>query len=475
MDNIGKPPLCILTGHCFVNEVQTITQLFFPGEKFVSTLEENAAPASKGYTVVSSLVCDGSDATVFFDGSKIGKHFYASAELGDKRVVMLALYHALQSAVGAFAPWGSLTGIRPSKLVREWMGEGVGREGIVRRLMDPYCVDESKARLAVEVAEAEAGLADRIFRHSKKAIGLYVSVPFCPSRCLYCSFNTSHKLPDRDFMELYVKAVVGELRRRLETADDVSSVYIGGGTPTVLPDDLLDALLFSVADTLGTDRREFTVEAGRPDTITESNLSIMKKHGVSRISINPQTLNEATLELIGRKHTIRDFYDAFALAREVGIPDINVDLIAGLPGETIRDMDVAMEAMARLAPKNITVHTLAVKRASILNEHRGRYALPNPKTVWEMLEAAQKSCTMLGLKPYYLYRQKNMAGLFENIGYSEPGRECLYNVGMMGEMQTVIAIGAGAVTKHVVGDRITREFNAKDAMVYLEREVCSNG
>ena len=260
------------------------------------------------------------------------------------------------------------------------------------------------------------------------------------------------------------------MHRKTEGVKSFSSVYLGGGTPTVLPDDLLEELLLAIISTTGADIREITVEAGRPDTITHTNLSVLKKYGVHRVSINPQTLNQSTLGVIGRDHTVYDFFEAFTMAREAGIPIINVDLIAGLPGESAIDMENAMDIMERLSPENITVHTLALKRASGLIEKKDSYTIPSPQVVWEMLEIARTSCAHMNLNPYYLYRQKNMAGHFENIGYSKSGTECLYNVGMMGELQSIIAVGAGAITKQVSKGKIAREQNPKNPSIYIERQ-----
>jgi len=426
----------IITNHKYIDEVQTIAQIFFPHARFCYGDEV------ADYTITSDI------------NDKSEYPFY----LSEKRQVMLDLFHKLQKEIGAFTPWGALTGVRPTKMVREWLAKG--HTNVEEILKTVFCVQEDRARLALEVAHAENRAAARIH-----GIGLYISIPFCPSRCVYCSFNTAHKPWSMEMQTRYVEALINEIPK-----EKFTSIYIGGGTPTALENHLLEKLL----DALPKIQGEFTVEAGRPDTITYENLLIMKKHGVNRISINPQTINDRTLEIIGRKHTTKDFFRAYELAREVGFASINTDIIAGLPGETPKDMTHTMETLAKLQPENITIHTLAIKRASKLNEHRvdrvlSKYKIPDAKTIETQLKITYKACNSMGFSAYYLYRQKNMTALFENTGFSLPGRECLYNVGMMSEVQTIVGIGAGAVSKYIDGTKITRTFNPKDAEIYIER------
>ena len=427
----------IIANHKYIDEIQTIAQIFFPHARFCYGDEV------ADYTVVSNI------------DEKTEYPFY----LSEKRLVMLELFHKLQSEIGAFTPWGALTGVRPTKMVREWIAEGF--TDIENTLQKVFCVQEDRAKLAIDVAHAENRVAKRI-----SGTGLYISIPFCPSRCVYCSFNTAHKPWNIEMQTRYVNALISELPK-----EEISSIYIGGGTPTALADHLLEQLL----DVLPAIQGEFTVEAGRPDTVTRSNLSIMRKYGANRISINPQTFNDRTLEIIGRKHTTQDFSRAYELTREEGFTCINTDIIAGLPGETPRDMEHTMEILAGLKPENITIHTLAIKRASKLNEHRveqalSKYEIPDAKTIESQLKIAHEGCISMGLSPYYLYRQKNMAALFENTGYSLPGKECLYNIGMMSEAQTVLGVGAGAVSKYIEGTKITRAFNPKDPEIYIQRQ-----
>ena len=465
---------CILLNHNFTNEVQTVTQLFFPGDSF-QFLPAVPADYPPGYVVQTEMTENAAIAHVIKDGKTIAKHSLPldslPIHLSPRRVLMLAIYHALQGAIGAYTPWGALTGIRPSKMVREWFALGWTDDKIIATLADPFCCKREKAQLALIVAKAERDLTKRIYQ-TRNPVGIYISIPFCPTRCVYCSFNVDHNYASKDIYREYVTTIVHECKAQAERlrkiGGAVSSIYIGGGTPTVLPENLLELLLDSVGPILGP-TEEYTVEAGRPDTLTKNKLDILRRYGVNRIAVNPQTLNDKTLSIIGRKHTAADFFRAFHLARDAGFTCINTDIIAGLPGETPDDIRRTMEGITELSPENITVHTLAVKRASRLNESRGEYALPTARITEEMLTTANAACQNAGLHPYYLYRQKNMVGMFENVGYSKPGHECLYNVGMMAETQTVLGIGAGAVSKFVENGKITREFNVKNPEIYIQR------
>jgi len=376
-------------------------------------------------------------------------------------------------------------------MVRTWLAEGKTDAQILRDLEDVICLRGDKARLALDVAHTENRLTKKIFKSTGTPLGIYIGVPFCPSRCAYCSFNLAAKPPRREDLARYVAVLVreireiaqGELKEAQRLGRRIASLYIGGGTPTVLPDDLLATLLDAVGTHLapGADC-EYTVEAGRPDTLTQDNLRMMRTHGVGRIAVNPQTLNDRTLQAIGRNHTAADFFRAFALARDAGFDSINADLIAALPSESEDDLRRNVEAILPLQPENLTIHTLSIKRASRL---RGQFE-DIPST--DKTNAAQCGNTFntttpvdigtvhpllcaADYAPYYLYRQKNTIGLAENIGYSLPGHECLYNIGMMSEVHTVLGIGAGAVTKYVEGDKINRKFNEKNPDVYVQRRM----
>jgi len=469
--------ICILINHNFVNEVQTVTQLFFPGGSF-EFVHETPDEYPAGCIVKTEITESAAIAHVIQDGNTSAEYALSlealPIHLSPRRVLMLALYHALQQIVGVYTPWGALTGIRPSKMVREWLDESWSNEKIIETMQNPFCCTVEKASLALDVAKAERNITSQIYSETANPIGIYVSVPFCPTRCVYCSFNVNHNFASKDIYSQYVATAIQECKaqaqRLQQLGGTVSSIYVGGGTPTVLPENLLEQLLDAIGTNFDT-RVEYSVEAGRPDTLTKSKLATLRHYGVNRIAVNPQTLNDSTLSTIGRKHTAADFFNAFSITREAGFTCINTDVIVGLPGETTGDVRRTMEGIAALSPENITVHTLAVKRASHLNEARAEYALPNANITEEMLAIANATCTNAGLFPYYLYRQKNMVGMFENVGYSKPGNECLYNVGMMAETQTILGIGAGAVSKFIENGKITREFNVKNPEIYVQRNI----
>ena len=429
----------------FRHEMQVITQVFFAHAKYVFC----------GEIPVKGLAVRGTSsvAEVYEDGALLAS-VAVGAETDVKRGVMLALFYALEEVTGKAPPWGALTGVRPSKQVRLWLEDGESEDTIAKRLGGVYHLREDKIRLAVEVARAEG----RMILAQKPGVGVYVGIPFCPSRCLYCSFVTFQKT-GKDVHGRYLAALAREYERA-----DANAVYIGGGTPTAFSAPDFERLLNLVGIFPGV---EYTVEAGRPDSITKEKLELMKAYGVTRIAINPQTLNDSTLERIGRAHTARDFFKAYELARQAGFDNINVDIIAGLPGEGASEMERTMDGLKSLAPAHITVHTLAVKRASLLNELRSEYEISGE--IDKMLTIADETCRGLGLSPYYMYRQKNQAGGFENVGYARAGCECAYNIAMMAETGTVLGFGAGAVTKTLTGSLITRKFNPKEVETYIER------
>ena len=473
---------CVLIGHDYSHEVQVIAQVFFENPRFVFCKE---IPA-EGVAVAGCLqdeICIGE---LYQDGKKISSCTLKVQEEGLKRTLMLVIFYALKEATGKPTPWGALTGVRPAKQVRLWLDEGLSETKIHSRLSKIYKLRDDKIELALTVAKAEQRLISKI-----KLNSLYIAVPFCPSRCLYCSFVAAQKAKP-DAHKRYLAALAEECKTLAENSDslkNVRTIYVGGGTPTTFSANELERLLeiaapFSrgsakqkrIENDVPTEHPaeqpvEYTVEAGRPDSITADKLQILKNFGVNRIAINPQTLNNDTLNRIGRAHTAADFYKAYEMAQRAGFTNINVDVIAGLPGETPEDMRRTMENIKKLAPAHITVHTLAVKRASRLIEHREDYKEAKFEHIDDMLDIAREICENLGQKPYYMYRQKNMAGLFENVGYSLYGYECLYNVAMMAEVQTVIGVGAGAVTKIVEGDLIKREFNPKDVELYIQRQI----
>lgn len=376
-----------------------------------------------------------------------------------------SLYRAAVQLLGAPPAWGMLSGVRPAKLVRARLEKGESGEDARRFLEETYFVSPEKAALCLEAGriafETERSLAPR-------DVLAYVHIPFCPSRCAYCSFVSMSAGDYARYGEGYLAALSRELDAfaalREEKDLRVRALYIGGGTPAILDARTLSALC-SRLRALAPDA-EFTVEAGRPDAITEEKLDAMRKAGVGRICVNPQTVHDRTLALIGRRHNAQDFFRAFDLARKAGFSAINVDLIAGLPDETPEDFAESLDAVRDLRPENITVHTLAVKRSSFLHEQAFRPA--DPAALQAMLDGASEKLGAQGYAPYYIYRQKNMGGSFENIGFSLPGKACFYNICMMEEIGDVLAFGAGASTKLTRG-KLIRRVNPKYPREYIER------
>ncbi len=369
------------------------------------------------------------------------------------------------------APWGNLVGIRPVKRVVNMLENGLNEGEIRTVLKEEYAVSDKKINLALDIAKTEIDVIRRI---PDKTVSLYIDIPFCPSRCVYCSFASMPVSEMKDFVEPYLNALFLELDAIHKIITDLGlqivSVYIGGGTPTSILSLELDNLLYKITQTFDLSGcLEFTIEAGRPDTITESKLEVMKKYGVDRISINPQTMNDKTLKVIGRKHSVKQIYEAFELAQNYNFKCINMDVIAGLPQETISDFQYTVDAVTELNPENITVHTMSIKRAAKLNHDRDFASLPESTDVDMMIDYAHEKLSQHGFSPYYLYRQKNILGNLENTGFFRDDTQGIYNICMMEEIRTVVSAGVGAVTKLVRGDLIERIFNVKDVREYLNR------
>lgn len=382
------------------------------------------------------------------------------------------LYRMLCDYTKRTLPWGNLTGIRPTKIPMKLLEEGKSREEIYRYMKDTYFASDEKIELATDIAERENAILKKI--DYDNGYSLYIGIPFCPTTCLYCSFTSFPIVKWEKRMDLYKEALFKEMEYVAEQMKDrpLSTIYFGGGTPTSLNPQDLDEILTKVEELFPVEQAvEFTVESGRPDSITREKLQVLRNHGISRISINPQTMKQATLDLIGRRHTVEDVKEKFLLARELGFDNINMDLIVGLPEETIDDVRQTMEEIKALRPDSVTVHSLAIKRAARLNIYKERYGNLKIVNTQEMIDLTAQYAEEMGLKPYYLYRQKNMAGNFENVGYAVPGKECLYNILIMEEKQTIAACGAGTTTKvyFPAENRIERAENVKEVEQYIDR------
>ena len=374
-----------------------------------------------------------------------------------KRYAKLSLYKALSKLTGKELPWGALTGIRPTKLAYQQLEKsGDFREFFI----DTMKVSREKTLLTEEVLKSQEG----IYKKDDDNTDLFVFIPFCPSRCKYCSFISADINGARKHVDEYIDALVDEINHGKRFIKKLRSIYIGGGTPVALSDEQLEKVLCAIDDISG--GVEYTVEAGRPDAITESNLAILKKHGVNRICINPQTFSDKTLSLLGRNHTQADVLEKFSLAKDDF--SINMDLIAGLTGETFEDFKYSLDKAIELSPDNITVHTLCIKKGSYLAESADRLS---GEIVSDMVDYARSRLKENGYSPYYLYRQKYMAGNLENVGYTKPTKACVYNVNVMEEISSTVACGANAISKRVFngGERIEREASPKDVQTYLNK------
>ena len=381
------------------------------------------------------------------------------------------LYRTLSEITGKTLPWGNLTGIRPTKLAYGMLDEGKSDEEIRSFYRQKHYVSEEKAKLSIDIAKRERELLKDV--HYEGGYSLYIGIPFCPTTCLYCSFTSYPIAAYRKRVEDYIDCVVKEMEyvSKRYAHKILDSVYIGGGTPTTLEAEQLDRLIGRLKELFDFSTvKEFTVEAGRADSITRDKLEVLYRHGVSRISVNPQTMKQETLDIIGRKATVEQVLEAYKLAREVGFDNINMDLILGLPGETEADVQNTIDKVVELNPDSLTVHSLAIKRASKLSQwiqENGISALNNTD---KTMEIAAEGAKKLNMEPYYLYRQKNMSGNFENVGYAREGKLGLYNILIMEEKQTIVACGAGTITKRVYPDgRIERCDNVKDVGLYIEK------
>lgn len=383
-------------------------------------------------------------------------------------------------AVRSIPVWGTMTGVRPTKIPMNLLLAGEPLEKVSRSMEEEYCCSTQKSQLCLEIAEREADLlkkADYLSGYS-----LYVGIPFCPSTCLYCSFPS---YPVEQFGKLipdYLEALKKEIRScgKMQQGKKLTSVYIGGGTPTALSAQQLHDMLQCLYESFPVrDAVEMTVEAGRPDSITREKLMVLREFGVERISVNPQTMQEKTLQKIGRHHTVRQTQEIFTLARECGFQNINMDLIIGLPGETVEDFRDTLRQLKELAPDSITIHSLVVKRASRLRRLLDEGAVPEEeraRRMEQMMDLGQQFAAYNGYKPYYMYRQKNTAGYAgssgqENIGFAKEGKECLYNILIMEEMQSILALGAGASTKRYDREHhiVSRIENVKSVTDYIAR------
>jgi len=389
---------------------------------------------------------------------------------GDKDKLKREIYRFLEKETGKSPKWGILTGIRPVKLAGE-MTDQLGHDEALRKFDEEYLLHPEKSRLITDILDYQRKL---LGKPEKDSLSIYLGIPFCPTRCLYCSFTSNQvKKPEIDrYLEALHKEIECCGAKMAQRKDVPESLYIGGGTPTTLDEAQLDELLKKIGECFDLSRlKEFTVEAGRPDTITPEKLEVMKRYGVDRISINPQSMKQHTLELIGRAHTVDQTLEAFKMARDAGFDCINTDLIAGLPEESLEDFKNSVDTMIDLGAENITVHTLAVKRASRLKELDAEFNYRREDLREEMLTYAHIALSKAGYEPYYLYRQKHTSGNTENIGFCKRDLISAYNVRIMEEAQSILALGAGGISKVYYPDenRLERVANVSNYEIYIDR------
>lgn len=462
--------------HKFLYETEKLLFLFLPFEKNTVFEQFIADEGNYFYTEISKTESEVTFKAEFsFDGKKESANkCMSSDECTDEEYELLSLaYPLLKNICGNSPKWGMLTGVRPSKLLLNKMEE-LGEDEAVEYFNNRFFVSPEKTKLALSVAKAER---DIIKNSPENSFSLYISIPFCPTRCSYCSF-VSHSIATENAKKLvpeYVDKLCEEIefvgKKAKENSLILTTVYWGGGTPTTLSSEQLDKILCAIEKNFDLSHcREYTVEAGRPDTITEEKLITLKKHNVNRISINPQTFNDDVLKAIGRCHTTELTEEMYFLARKTGFEVINMDLIAGLPTDTVESFKNSVKRAIELGADNITVHTLALKRSSTLVTENEKDSVTQ-KHVEEMLEFSRNALTQAGYYPYYMYRQSKALGNFENVGWCKNGKECEYNILMMEEYQHILSVGAGSVTKLLSPqiERIERIFNFKFPFEYISR------
>lgn len=470
----------IFCGHNFKYEIEAVMKLFLPVESFnfLSCPTPRSIPDVDGdhcvliretYSGIAqiSTECEigGRSAKSQEKIPVVDKDYEHRCEIALCR----QMFSCLRELTGITPAWGVLTGVRPVKLISRLLAAGMSESELFRHMEKSLYVSPEKIRLGIETAKNQKTALSNI---PKNSFSLYVSIPFCPSRCAYCSFVSQtvasffKLIPeyiDRLCEEIeYTASIVGNLGLTLDT------IYFGGGTPTSLEPEQLQKIMSTIARSFDlSSLREYTIEAGRPDTVTREKLLTILNNGCDRISVNPQTMHDNVLEAIGRRHTVAQFLDAYDLARNVGFKSVNIDIIAGLPKDTIEGFMDTVERVCALDPENITVHTLSIKRAADLMRHPDTVARTG-ETV-SMVNYSRERLDAKGYKPYYLYRQKNQLGNLENVGWERGGTPGIYNINMMEEVQTILAVGAGASTKIVAGERkIERLYNPKYPAEYLK-------
>lgn len=468
-----------MRNYIYDKEIFELVRAFYPGDEikesdkaidsgiFVDFTIEDSHDGKYGITRVFVDTSLKSLSRVKLDNIYINRNIDKTIKLGVKK----SLYLALEDFTKKRLPWGVLTGIRPVKIVRRLLEKNTPMDMIENILVNEYILDVDKAKLIINIAREQK---DYIYPMDKDRYSLYIGIPFCPTRCTYCSFASLPIDRYRPYVDEYIEKLIYEIRVTGDLLKDkkLNTVYIGGGTPTSIPVNSLDRIIKSLYENFEMDAiKEFTVEAGRPETINKDMLKMLKSHKVDRISINPQTMNDRTLKLIGRNHSSEDIIKAYSMAKDIGFKTINMDIILGLADEDLKDMEYTLSEISKLDPENLTVHSLAIKKGSKYGDSGDKKYLNNILMAESMMDLSKEYCQSNAYIPYYLYRQKQILGNLENIGYAKDKHNCIYNIAIMEERESIIGVGLGATSKlyNPEDDSIERIFNFKDLKSYLER------
>ncbi|MBR1440512.1 MAG: coproporphyrinogen dehydrogenase HemZ [Lachnospiraceae bacterium] len=473
----------------YIYDIHALFSAFYPGVEVKVLTPSSAVVKNREIQKAKTR------ATLFFDPSFVECAFEEEEEKGTpaktyhwecsgvpeaafKNGLKRFLYDSLSERTGKKLPWGDLTGIRPTKIAMTMLADGKGEDEIRNFLQGAHAVTTEKTELSIDIAKREGALIrdiEKKVQEGKPCYSLYLGVAFCPTTCLYCSFPSYPVAVYKDRLDAYVDRLLRECEQAVSFYPGITpdTIYIGGGTPTSLSAEQLKRLTDGIASLVDVSKlKEYTVEAGRPDSVSTDKFKVLKEARVTRISINPQTMKQQTLDIIGRLHTVEDTVKAFEAAREAGFDNINMDTILGLPGETPADVEKTFRRIEELAPDSVTVHSLAVKKGSRLSDRIREQSIemPSADQMGESMEIASAAMKRMGLDPYYLYRQKHMTGNLENVGYAKSGKEGLYNILIMEEVESIVACGAGTISKRVFpGGRIERCENVKEISEYLTR------
>ncbi|MFC5602377.1 coproporphyrinogen III oxidase [Sporosarcina koreensis] len=457
-----------------------LANLFFEQSKVVTDIEEEGILVDlsinkDGETIVghASLTHDGNEYSATFS-EKVTTDNSETGTRQLKRIYSHVFLEVLEQLTGMKQSWGILTGIRPMKLFHKYRQQGHNVEEAKRLLMEKHRISEEKSELLATIEDVQLGAIPDLHQ-IQNDVSIYIGIPFCPTKCAYCTFPAYAIHRKNGRVESFLDGLHEEIREigkwLTERDIKITTIYFGGGTPTSIEADEMDALYETMYDSFPhmKEVREVTVEAGRPDTITPAKIDVLKKWGIDRISVNPQSYTDETLKAIGRHHSVQETIDKFWLSRNMGMKNINMDLIIGLPNEGLEEFRHSLDETEKMQPESLTVHTLSFKRASEMTRNKEKYKVADRETVEQMMKMGEQWTKENGYVPYYLYRQKNILGNLENVGYAKPGEESLYNIIIMEEVQTIIGIGCGASSKFMdpATGKITQFQNPKDPAAYI--------